>query len=128
MNLLNNLNIQIKRIQHKNLRDYSAKEIKKNYMPFFNHKNFQVFEESLLETKHDFPNDIIKDCDMIPQGIAIVKETLMITAYEHAHKHNSILYLKDLSSGETKYLTLPNKAHSGGITTHNGLIDRKSVV
>ena len=53
---------------------------------------------------------------MTPQGLAVTEDYLLISAYCHAHKHNSVLYVLDKESHRfLKEIVLPGMPHVGGI-------------
>ena len=57
---------------------------------------------------------------MVPQGICIAKDYMLITAYDKDREHHSVIYvLSDRTRGKRELLTtiiLPDKNHVGGIT------------
>ena len=53
---------------------------------------------------------------MTPQGLAVTEEYVLISAYCHAHKHNSVIYVIDKESHSLiKEIVLPGMPHVGGI-------------
>ena len=53
---------------------------------------------------------------MTPQGMCVTEKYLFISAYCHAHQHNSVLYMLDRTSGNLiKTIVLPTMAHVGGL-------------
>lgn len=53
---------------------------------------------------------------MDPQGLAITPDYLIISAYSHDKKYNSVLYFLDKQTGGyIKQIVLPNNSHVGGL-------------
>ncbi len=53
---------------------------------------------------------------MTPQGMCVTDDYLLISAYCHAHKHNSVLYMLDRTTGAyIKTIALAGQAHVGGM-------------
>ncbi|MCI5700407.1 MAG: M15 family metallopeptidase [Lachnospiraceae bacterium] len=53
---------------------------------------------------------------MTPQGLAIANDYLLISAYCHTHRHNSVVYVLNKNSRElVKVIVLKNKDHVGGL-------------
>ena len=53
---------------------------------------------------------------MTPQGMCVTEDELLISAYCHTGRHNSVIYLIDKKSGELlKTVPLGSKAHVGGL-------------
>lgn len=52
---------------------------------------------------------------MTPQGMAITDKYILVTAYCHTHKHNSVIYMIDKETHEfIKEVVLPGQPHAGG--------------
>lgn len=90
----------------------------------------------------------IETCDtMVPQGICVAEDYILITAYcrineylsdlkkhpgnvndsiveveKNHHRHNSVIYVLDLSGKYLKTLTLDDDNHVGGIAYHRGYV------
>lgn len=63
----------------------------------------------------DYSN--IYDDDFMPQGITIVGDKILVTAYDTDKKQNSRIYVYDKSNKDNDYtIILNNKTHVGGIT------------
>ena len=66
-----------------------------------------------------------KCTSMTPQGLAVTKKYIFISAYCHTHKHNSVLYVLDKKSGKfIKEVILDSTSHVGGLafdSNHNKL-------
>lgn len=62
-------------------------------------------------------NKEVEDCyHMTPQGLAITKEHIFISAYCHNHKHQSVIYMLDKKNGKyLKTIILKNRTHAGGL-------------
>nr|WP_201330548.1 hypothetical protein [Lactobacillus nasalidis] len=53
---------------------------------------------------------------MTPQGIAVVYNYILITAYDGQHRHASVIYVLDKKTGKfLKTVRLPGRQHLGGI-------------
>jgi len=53
---------------------------------------------------------------MTPQGLAVTKKYIFISAYCYAHKHNSVLYVLDRETGNfIKEVVLNSTSHVGGL-------------
>ena len=53
---------------------------------------------------------------MTPQGLAIAKNYILVSAYCHTHRHNSVVYVLDKNTHEyLKTIVLENKNHVGGL-------------
>lgn len=53
---------------------------------------------------------------MTPQGLAVVRDYILVSAYCHTHKHNSVVYVMDKNTHEyIKTIVLMNKDHAGGL-------------
>ena len=64
----------------------------------------------------DLHNQVDECADMTPQGVAVVDDYIMISAYCHEHKHNSVIYvLNKRSHLFVKTIILENRSHVGGI-------------
>lgn len=70
---------------------------------------------------------------MTPQGLTIARDYILVSAYCHTHKHNSVVYVMDKNTHEyIKTIVLKDKNHVGGLafdkeynmiwvsTSHNG--------
>lgn len=58
--------------------------------------------------------------DMVPQGLAVTEQYLMITMYCYKHEHNSMLVVLDKkTSNFVKEIPLPGKPHCGGLAYDN---------
>lgn len=54
--------------------------------------------------------------NMTPQGITASEDCLFISAYCHAHKHNSVIWVLDKASGEfVKEIVLEGRPHVGSL-------------
>ena len=64
--------------------------------------------------------------DMVPQGLCIAGDYLLITAYDAKEAHNSVVYVLSHAGGNRgEYLAtlvLPNRNHAGGIAFDGSLI------
>lgn len=62
-------------------------------------------------------NGEIEMCtSMTPQGLAVARDNILISAYCHTHQHNSVVYVLDKNTHEyIKTIVLPNKDHVGGL-------------
>ena len=61
-------------------------------------------------------NKKAKCTSMTPQGLAVTKKYIFISAYCHTHKHNSVLYVLDRKSGKfIKEVILDSSSHVGGL-------------
>ncbi len=69
-----------------------------------------------LYTKDD-QNFKLASCGaMTPQGLAVTQDHIIISAYCHTKKHNSVLYLIDKKTGDfVKEVVLQGRPHAGGI-------------
>ena len=57
---------------------------------------------------------------MTPQGIAVIENYILISAYCHTHRHNTVIYVLDKTTHEfIKEIVLPNKPHGGSIAYDN---------
>lgn len=55
--------------------------------------------------------------DMDPQGMAIMEDYVVVSAYSKSKKHHSVLWLLDKKNQSfVKTIVLPDKSHVGGIT------------
>lgn len=53
---------------------------------------------------------------MTPQGMCVTEDYIMVSAYCHTHRHNSVIYLMRRSDGALlKTIPLGGKAHVGGM-------------
>ena len=53
---------------------------------------------------------------MTPQGVAVAKDYILISAYCHTHQHNSVVYVVDKNTHSyIKTIVLKNKDHVGGL-------------
>lgn len=53
---------------------------------------------------------------MTPQGLAVAKDYILISAYCHTHRHNSVVHVLDKNTHEyIKTIVLKNKDHVGGL-------------
>src|SRR5699024_4818293 len=53
---------------------------------------------------------------MTPQGLAVTKDYLFISAYCHTGQHNSVLYMIDKHTHTfIKEIVLPGRSHVGGL-------------
>lgn len=53
---------------------------------------------------------------MTPQGMTVTEDYIFISAYCHAHKHNSVIYMLNRHTHDfIKEIVLPNRAHVGGM-------------
>lgn len=53
---------------------------------------------------------------MTPQGMAVTEKYIFVSAYCHAHKHNSVIYMLNRYTHDfIKEIVLPNRAHVGGM-------------
>lgn len=53
---------------------------------------------------------------MTPQGLAVTEEYVLISAYCHTEKHNSVIYVLDKEEHKfIKEIILPGKPHAGGL-------------
>ncbi|KQY73811.1 hypothetical protein ASD13_16980 [Microbacterium sp. Root1433D1] len=50
-----------------------------------------------------------------PQGLAVSDEFVFISAYDHEHELNSVIFVLDFDGNFVKTIALDNKAHVGGI-------------
>lgn len=50
-----------------------------------------------------------------PQGLALSDDQVFVSAYDHKHKLNSVVFVFDYSGAFVKTISLRNKAHVGGI-------------
>ena len=50
-----------------------------------------------------------------PQGLALSDDQVFVSAYDHKHKMNSVVFVFDYSGEFVKTISLRNKAHVGGI-------------
>lgn len=63
----------------------------------------------------DYSN--IYDDEYIPQGVTVVGDKILITAYDENEKNNSRIYVYDKNDESKNYkIILQNKAHVGGVT------------
>lgn len=53
--------------------------------------------------------------DMVPQGIALMDEYILITAYDSEEKKSSLVYVLDKKGEVINTVSLGNKSHVGGI-------------
>lgn len=61
--------------------------------------------------------------NMIPQGVCVANDYILITAYDYAKEHNSVIYVIDKKTGELKsVIEMPDKNHSGGIAFDGTLV------
>lgn len=61
-------------------------------------------------------NTVSNATDMDPQGLAITKKYLIISAYSRSKKVNSVLYFMDKKTGKyVKQIVLPTTSHVGGL-------------
>lgn len=89
---------------------------------------------SATRTLTENQNGEIEMCtSMTPQGLAVANDYILISAYCHTHKHNSVVYVLEKNTHEyVKTIVLKNKDHVGGLafdkkhymiwvsTSHNG--------
>ena len=53
---------------------------------------------------------------MTPQGLAVTEDYIFVSAYCHAHKHNSVIFMLNRHTHDfIKEIVLPNRAHVGGM-------------
>lgn len=53
---------------------------------------------------------------MTPQGLAIARDYILVSAYCHTHKHNSVVYVLDKNTHKyLKTIVLKDKDHVGGL-------------
>ncbi|GAB2024762.1 hypothetical protein OfM1_08330 [Lactovum odontotermitis] len=93
-------------------------------------KNYPVIKESIdgnvplpgiyssygLRKKADKAYELVKSENYTPQGITISDRYIFISAYDHEHKLNSVIFMIDYRSGKyVKTIGLDNKAHVGGL-------------
>lgn len=53
---------------------------------------------------------------MTPQGITVAGKYILITAYDGAHKHASVIYVLDKKTGNyIKTVQVKGKPHLGGL-------------
>ncbi len=88
--------------------------------PAYNHyqdyANLLVFEKSFPipgvgRTHQDGKNYN----NMVPQGITVTDEFFLLTAYDYDQEANSTIYVVQKDGAIRATITLPNKAHVGGI-------------
>lgn len=72
-------------------------------------------DSNLLNVIFDENNDIIYD-DMVPQGITLIDDYVVISAYDTNYLNNSMLYLFDRDFNYIKSITLDNHAHVGSVS------------
>lgn len=54
--------------------------------------------------------------DMVPQGITLMGDYILITSYDNLGKRNSIVHVLDKKGNLVNKVTLDNKSHVGGIS------------
>lgn len=70
--------------------------------------------ETLELNKFGFPSESFS---MDPQGVAVTRNYILISAYSHDLKHNSVIYVLDKNNHKyIKTVVLQGKPHVGGIT------------
>lgn len=68
------------------------------------------------KTMDSFSKKMVHGKNMIPQGLAIADNYLIISAYNKEKQYHSVLYLLDKKSGEKlTTLVLPDSPHLGGL-------------
>jgi len=75
-------------------------------------KEYETFFKYLLDSNKTIPNIRTK---YIPQGICVVEDNILITAYDEERIDNSIIYLIN-NNGYQKKIILDGKYHGGGIS------------
>ena len=80
-------------------------------------ENFDTSYENsnLLNLIFDDQNEIIYE-DMVPQGITMVEDYVLVSAYDANYMNKSILYFFDKDFNFVKSLNLDNYAHVGSIS------------
>lgn len=72
--------------------------------------------KSTRTLKDDNREELSVCTSMTPQGLCLVKDYLLISAYCHTKQHNSVIYVMNLETREfVKEIVLPGKPHVGGI-------------
>lgn len=75
-------------------------------------KDYETFFKCLVDSNKTVPNIRTK---YIPQGICVVEDNILITAYDEEKIDNSIIYLIN-NNGYQKKIVLDGKYHGGGIS------------
>lgn len=68
------------------------------------------------KTIHKESRQIDMCTSMTPQGLAVTKDYVLISAYCHTHVHKSVIYMIDKHKRSfIKEVILPNQTHAGGL-------------
>lgn len=98
---------------------------------FYNRRNiwqaFPAFFDAAEEKTYQVPglkkastlnlkNESVDCPSMTPQGLTLTEKYLLISAYCHDHRHNSVIYVLDRITGlRIKTIVLPDLPHAGGL-------------
>lgn len=75
-----------------------------------------VVVPGLLATKSLINGKLVTSRDMTPQGLTIAGPYLLISAYDGAHKHNSVVYCLSKKTGRyVKTIQITGRPHLGGL-------------
>ena len=77
----------------------------------------EEFAGEAVEEAPVIPAEKISVCtSMTPQGLCVVEGYLLISAYCHTHRHNSVIYVLDLETHKyIKEIVLQGRSHVGAI-------------
>ncbi|MFK4789973.1 hypothetical protein [Microbacterium sp. ZW T5_56] len=69
----------------------------------------------LKRSSGDAAYQLVLSKGFTPQGLALSDDQVFVSAYDHKHKLNSVVFVFDYSGAFVKTISLRNKAHVGGI-------------
>ncbi|WP_433677101.1 hypothetical protein [Microbacterium gorillae] len=69
----------------------------------------------LKRASRDAAYELVLSKGFTPQGLALSDDQVFVSAYDHKHKLNSVVFVFDYSGAFVKTISLRNKAHVGGI-------------
>ncbi len=96
-----------------------------SYIAVDKEQNFRIISDEVEKISVNYPNFFrtIIQADMkipivgnmVPQGITLMDEYVLISAYDSEEKHNSLVYVLDDYGNIINEVNLGNKSHVGGL-------------
>jgi len=75
-----------------------------------------INDDTTLNVSSSIDEILDSENEMVPQGLTIMNDYILVSAYEYNKKDNSYIYVFDMNGNKINSFKLQNSAHVGGIS------------